>query len=441
MTLPRYSSYKDSGVEWLGKVPSHWASPPLWTLFRRTKRVGYEGEQLLSVYRDYGVIPKSSREDNFNKPSDDLSTYQLVEHGDLVINKMKAWQGSVAISEHRGIVSPAYFVYQSTNTENGRFFHYLMRSPQYTAGYLSLSKGIRVNQWDLEPEYHSRMPVLIPPPDEQAAIADFLDRETGKIDALVAEQERLIALLAEKRQAVISHAVTKGLDPTAPMKPSGIDWLGDIPAHWEVRALKHIVSTPITDGPHETPDFSDEGIPFVSAEAVSSGKIDFGKIRGFISEADHKRYSEKYKPQRNDIYMIKSGATTGVTAIVDTDADFNIWSPLAAIRCGEGSIPRFALNFMRSKNFQEAVTLNWSFGTQQNIGMGVIENLSVTIPPINEQIKIAERLELMTAMFDKLISEANKAISLLQERRTALISAAVTGKIDVRGQARKEKAA
>jgi type I restriction enzyme S subunit len=241
-----------------------------------------------------------------------------------------------------------------------------------------------------------------------------------------------VELLAENRQAVISHAVTKGLNPNAKMKDSGIEWLGEVPEHWGVRAIKHVVSTPVTDGPHETPNFPDEGIPFVSAEAVSSGKIDFTKIRGYISEVDHLRYSEKYCPQRGDIYMVKSGATTGVTAIVETDIEFNIWSPLAVIRCGEVSLPRFVLNFMRSKNFQEAVTLNWSFGTQQNIGMGVIENLAVTVPPLEEQQIIAAFLDSETAKFDTLTAEANRAIALLQEHRSAMISAAVTGKIDVR---------
>jgi type I restriction enzyme S subunit len=209
-------------------------------------------------------------------------------------------------------------------------------------------------------------------------------------------------------------------------KDSGVEWLGEVPEHWDVRAIKHIVSIPITDGPHETPNFPDEGIPFVSAEAVSTGVIDFSKIRGFISESDHFRYSQKYLPQFGDIYMVKSGATTGITAIVEVDREFNIWSPLAAIRCGKRAIPRFILNFMRSKNFQEAVTLNWSFGTQQNIGMGVIENLAVTLPPIPEQQTIAAFLDCETAKIDALITEQQRLIELLKEKRQAVISHAVT---------------
>ncbi len=209
-------------------------------------------------------------------------------------------------------------------------------------------------------------------------------------------------------------------------KDSGVDWLGEVPAHWEVAAIKHIVSTPVTDGPHETPEFIDEGVPFVSAEAVSSGEIDFSKIRGFISEADHDCYCQKYKPEVGDIYMVKSGASTGTTAIVESDQEFSIWSPLAAIRYDEDSLPRFVLNFLRSRNFQEGVTLNWSFGTQQNIGMNVIENLQVTRPPLDEQTAIASFLDAETSKIDGLVGEQRRLIELLKEKRQAVISHAVT---------------
>ncbi|KVT45611.1 hypothetical protein WK52_14430 [Burkholderia multivorans] len=268
---------------------------------------------------------------------------------------------------------------------------------------------------------------------EQTAIAAFLDRETSKIDALIAEQEKLLELLAEKRHATISHAVTRGLNPDVPMKDSGVEWLGEVPQHWAVQSIKHLVSVPITDGPHETPNFLDEGIPFVSAEAVSGGFINFEKIRGYISTEDHQRYSAKYKPQLNDIYMVKSGATTGVTAIVESDTEFNIWSPLAAIRCDKQKAePYFVLAALRSRNFQEGVTLNWRFGTQQNIGMGVLGDLRIALPPLSEQREIAAFLALETPKLNVLSVEAERMIALLKERRSALIAAAVTGKIDVR---------
>lgn len=209
-------------------------------------------------------------------------------------------------------------------------------------------------------------------------------------------------------------------------KESGVEWLGEVPEHWEVLPLKRVVAVPITDGPHETPQFVDEGVPFVSAEAVSSGRIDFSKIRACISEEDNTRYSQKYSPKLHDIYMVKSGATTGITAIVEGRTNFNIWSPLAVIRCGEEAVPHFVLNFMRSRNFLEAVTLNWNFGTQQNIGMRVIENLPCTLPPLSEQQTIAAFLDRETAKIDALIAEQQRLMALLAEKRQATISHAVT---------------
>jgi len=209
-------------------------------------------------------------------------------------------------------------------------------------------------------------------------------------------------------------------------KTSGVEWLGDVPEGWVVLPLKRIVSVPITDGPHETPQFVEEGVPFVSAEAVSSGQIDFTKVRACISPEDNDRYSKKYSPKLHDIYMVKSGATTGVTALVEDRTDFNIWSPLAVIRCNNGSVPHFVLNFMRSRPFLEAVTLFWSFGTQQNIGMGVIENLACTVPPLPEQTAIAEFLDRETGKIDELVAEQRRLMELLKEKRQAVISHAVT---------------
>lgn len=219
-------------------------------------------------------------------------------------------------------------------------------------------------------------------------------------------------------------------------KDSGIEWIGQVPEHWAIPALKFLLSTPITDGPHETPVPAEpqDGIVFISAEAVSSGRINFSKAWGYISRADHKRYSRKYKPQQGDIYMVKSGATTGITAMVEDNREFNIWSPLAAIRANSETAPKFLLYALRSTEFQAGVALNWSYGTQQNIGMNVLENLPLPIPPYKEQATIAATLERETARIDALIGKAEQSITLLKERRSAFITAAVTGQIDLRGK-------
>jgi type I restriction enzyme, S subunit len=217
------------------------------------------------------------------------------------------------------------------------------------------------------------------------------------------------------------------MKPYPKYKYSGVEWIGDVPERWDILPIKYVVKIPVTDGPHETPELLNEGIPFISAEAIKNDKIDFGKKRGFISIEEHKRFSEKYKPQKGDIYMIKSGATTGNIAVVETDDEFNIWSPLAAIRPDlKKTTTKFLFHFMKSINFFESIEIGWSFGTQQNIGMGVIENLPIVAPSIEEQISIAAYLDRKTTQIDNLISKKQKLIELLKEERAAIINQAVT---------------
>lgn len=443
MKTKPYSSYKDSGIEWLGEMPTHWEVKRLKNVIRANIT---DGPHETPVFIDKG-IPFLSVDgiqegeltfENCRYISIDAhhnySKKAKIEIDDILLGKA-ASIGKVArvkVEFEFSIWSPLALIKPKLSEITPAYLEFLLKSTltQYQIQQLStLNTQQNISMRDI-PKFIFLMPNI----EEQTAIANFLDRETSRIDNLINEKANFIKLLKEKRQALITHAVTKGLDLNAKMKDSEVEWIGNVPEHWVVCAIKHIVLIPITDGPHETPNFYDEGIPFVSAEAVSSGIINFEKIRGFISHEDHLKYSQKYKPKQGDIFMIKSGATTGITAIVETDIDFNIWSPLAVIRCNEKSHPYFVLNFMRSYNFQEAVALNWSFGTQQNIGMGVIENLSVTVPPIEEQTTIANFLDRETSKIDMIVNEVNHSIDLLKEHRSALISAAVTGKIDVRDQ-------
>ncbi|PTL22122.1 restriction endonuclease subunit S [Shouchella clausii] len=196
---------------------------------------------------------------------------------------------------------------------------------------------------------------------------------------------------------------------------------------WKVLKIKRVLDTPITDGPHETPELLDEGIPFLSAESVKKGKLDFNFKRGYISQEDHEKYIKKCKPQRDDIFMIKSGATTGNVAMVETDEEFSIWSPLALIRADKKKIlPKYLYYFIGSVAFREQVEISWSFGTQQNIGMKVIENLFISVPPIHFQEKLVQYMESKVVQIDKLVEMKEKKISLLEQQRQSIITEAVT---------------
>ncbi len=275
--------------------------------------------------------------------------------------------------------------------------------------------------------------VPVPPLLEQQSIVNFLDYKTYQIDQFIANRQRQIELLNEQKTSLINKAVTEGINKDTLMKESGLNWLPLIPDNSNVISLKHLVKTKITDGPHLTPKDVESGIPFISAEAIQNHTINFNSKWGNISKEDHLLFSKKCKPQNGDIFIVKSGATTGKVAYVNTEIEFNIWSPLALVRADEKKIKSIYLfYFIISKSFQEQIQFSWSFGTQQNIGMGVIQNLKIIVPTLEEQNIIIDYIKSETKNFDELILKYQNQVNLMQEYRTALISQAVTGKIDVR---------
>lgn len=210
-------------------------------------------------------------------------------------------------------------------------------------------------------------------------------------------------------------------------KPSGIEWIGEIPFHWDRLRIKSLVSTKVTDGPHETPEWKLEGIPFISAEAIKGNQIDLNYKRGYISDEQHQEYCKKSKVEKGDILFCKSGSTTGKSAMVETNADFGIWSPLAIIRADNKKINnKYLFQFIQSSLFRIQVETAWTFGTQPNIGMSSLENLWIAIPSIQEQIQIAKYLDYKTKQIEILIAYKQKLIALLQEERVAVIIHAIT---------------
>lgn len=434
--LKAYPKYKDSGVEWIGEVPEGWEVARI----KRTAQIATDRCNTIPAGMTYIGLEDVESCSGQLKPTattsrqSDDSTVGMFKEGDVLYGKLRPYLRKCITGPVDGTCSTEFLVLKPSSVLPAWLQNWLL-SPDVNQQIEAGCDGAKMPRADWE---HVGS-IHIPAPDkaEQGVILAALDRETARIDALIQKKTRFITLLKEKRQALITHAVTKGLNPNVKMKDSGIEWIGQVPEGWAIPALKFLLSTPITDGPHETPVPAEpqDGIVFISAEAVSSGRINFSKAWGYISRADHKRYSRKYKPQQGDIYMVKSGATTGITAMVEDNREFNIWSPLAAIRANSETAPKFLLYALRSTEFQAGVALNWSYGTQQNIGMNVLENLPLPIPPYKEQATIAATLDRETARIDALIGKAEQSITLLKERRSAFITAAVTGKIDVRNAA------
>ncbi|WP_082108893.1 restriction endonuclease subunit S [Azospirillum thiophilum] len=442
MTYPRYTDTKDSGMAWLGEMPSHWSLVSIKALYRFVKRQDNADAPVLSVYREYGVIEKSSRSDNNNKTPDDLSLYQTVLEDDLVINKMKAWQGSLGVSKIHGITSPDYAVFEKIHSEVSGYLHNLLRSNAMPSVYRLISNGIRNEQWRLEPDKFLQIKVPLPPHTEQNAIVAFLDRETAKIDALVAEQERLIELLKEKRQAVISHAVTKGLNPDAPMKDSGIEWLGKIPMNWRIVRLKFVaeVQGGVAKGREiENSDAID--VPYLRVTNVQDGYLDLDDIATIQIES---RELERFLLKNGDVLMNEGGD-------FDKLGRGHIWKGEIENCIHQNHVfavrPKYIesewLNLQTSADYGRFYFMSRS---KQSTNLASISSTNICefpmiCPPPTDRAILVKHVYKETVKLDTLITEAQRAIDLLKERRAALISAAVTGQIDVRGLVESEAAA
>jgi type I restriction enzyme S subunit len=423
-----YPAYKGSGVEWLEEIPAHWD-------VKRLKRLGFiryglgePPEQLpegLPFIRATNIVRGrvTARDMQFVDPEDvPWERDPILRTGDIIVVRSGAYTGDSAIipREYDGPIAGYDMIVRPRSHSAGRFLSWTLLSRYVLEAQIELA-SLRAAQPHLNAEELGALLILCPPASEQQAIAAFLDRETARIDALVAKKEALIALLQEKRTALITRAVTKGLDLTAPMKASNVDWLDEIPSHWKALPLKRWVATKITDGPHETPELVADGVDFISAEAVSNGRVDFERRRGFITPSLHSYYCHKCRPVRDDILICKSGATTGKLARVVVDFEFSIWSPLAVVRPHRSrALPRFLEMALGSGYVQEQIRRTWSAGTQPNISMGDLEQLFVIAPNLDEQTEILDYIDHEVGSFDALIAHVQEAIDRIKEFRTAL---------------------
>ena len=412
----KYESYKDSGVEWIGKVPSHWEV----AAFKR--KITINNGKDYKDFLDEEIYPVMGSGGCFAY----CSKY-MFDGEALLLGRKGTIDKPLYINGKFWAVDTMFYAIPHKDL-NCKFAYYLALTFPFQL-YSTSTALPSMTQTDL-----GNNPIAFPPIVEQQAIASYLDKKCDRINTAINTQKKKIELLNELKQTIITNAVTKGLNPDVATKDSGVEWIGEVPNHWEVCKTLHCFSQPITDGPHETPELFPEGIPFVSAEAVScgNGSIDFNHIRGFISEEYYRECCKKYTPQKDDVYMIKSGATTGKVAMVDTDIKFTIWSPLAVFRCNQQKmLPKFLFHSLTCPFYQVQVELGWNYGTQQNIGMRTLEKLYLIVPPINEQHDILSYLDEKLADVNSQISKTFRRIELLQELKQSIITEAVTGKIKV----------
>ena len=445
MSFPRYPEYKDSGVEWLGRVPKHWEVKPLRQVGPLLKGSGGTKEDLVDagmpcvrygdLYTTHSFVIHRAR--TFVS-HDRAPNYTPLQHGDVLFaasgEKLEEiGKSAVNLIGEAACCGGDLIVLRPRLAVHAPFLGYACDSQPSAMQKASMGRGTTVKH--IYPDELKRLAIVLPPPVEQAAIAAFLDREIAKIGALVAEQQRLIELLQEKRQAVISHAVTKGLNPDAPMQDSGIEWLGQIPAHWETAPLKHVVSR-IVDCPHETPTYSPDGDYLVIRTAdLERGVLDTHKAYR-VGEDEYRTRIRREALLRDDVVYSREGERWGHAALVPESARYCLGQRMMQFRVREQLCePAFLMWQLNARNVYVQGELDTVGATSPHVNVGTIRNFRLAIPPLAEQGRIASFLRIQLACLDALVGEGEGAVALLDERRAALISAAVAGQIDVRSVA------
>lgn len=419
---------KDSGIEWIGEIPKEWKIDKIKYHLKRNEPKNHGNAIVLSVYRDYGVIPKDSRDDNHNVTSEDTSKYKYVKKGQLVINKMKAWQGSLAVSDYNGIVSPAYFIYDFTDEEyNHKYFHYLVRSC-YKEEFKRISGGIREGQWDLSPEAFANTLALLPPLVEQKYIANYLDIQCSEIDATAEDIQKEISLLEDYKKSVITEAVTKGLNPDVEIKDSGIAWIGEIPKGWKIIRLKYITNS-IGDGLHGTPNYDDLGtIFFINGNNLGNRKISITEKTNRLTEKEYKKCGV-LKLDKRTLLMSLNG-TYGTLSMYDNEP-IMLSKSVGYINVCNKETKEYLYYFLQSPLAQSQMKISLAGTTIANLSLATVRNLKICLPSICEQQQIAEFLDTKCSEIDVLIADKKRQIDILAEYKKSLIYEYVTGKKEV----------
>lgn len=431
-----YSEYKNTDEEWLKKIPTSWGFFAAKRIFASIRKSAVSSDEQLAASQKYGVVPQSlMMELNGSKVMLALKgteSFRHVEKNNFVIS-LRSFEGGIEHSNYEGCVSPAYTVLKSKVDIYFVYYKYLMKCNSFIAALQSSTDSLRDGK---SISYEQFGTIFLPycSIEEQQKIANFLDHETAKIDTLIDKQEKLIELLKEKRQAVISHAVTKGLNPDAPMKDSGVEWLGEVPAHWVVSRLgfhsKKIGSGKTSRGGAEI--YQSEGILFLRSQNIYDEGLRISKNEStYISDEIHlEMQNTKVRP--NDILLNITGGSIGRTCLVpEYINEANVNQHVCILRFKK-ILSEYMSFVLKSSATKEQIDVLQVGGNREGLNFEQIANLKFCLPPITELNEINSFIKNYLVKFEWLNLKANNAIELLKERKTALISAAVTGKIDVR---------
>jgi|AP82_1055514.scaffolds.fasta_scaffold06266_3 type I restriction enzyme S subunit len=426
-----YSLYKESGVEWMGEIPSGWKVERIKYVFSKREEKSSTGEEeLLSVTIHEGIVPRREyiKEDDHISRSSSLVGYKICYKDDLVNNIMKMGFRCLGISDYDGIVSPGYSVFHFSDKKNiPKYWNYLLRTDLYVTEYKKRSKGIQESRMRLYDDYFVDIYTLIPTIQEQQQISNYLDHKTQQIDSLIEKTQKKIELLKEQRTSLINQVVTKGLNPDVEMKDSGVEWIGEIPSGWDFKRLGFGIDTivPMRDKPE---DLSGE-IPWVRIEDKDGRYITKSKTSQGVSRDTVKKMNLKVYPVGT--VLCTCSCSFGTTLIVK--------EPMVSNHTFIGLVPK--INILTSEFifyllgvYKDELERLSSGSIQQYLSRDNFKSLKVLYPPLQEQQQIVEYLDEQTQKIDSTLEKETQRIDLLKEYRQSLISEVVTGKVDVRDE-------
>lgn len=400
---------------------------PLKYFLRPVERTGFATSQVLSVYRDHGVIPKDSRSDNYNKTPADLSRYQLVRAGDLVVNKMKAWQGSLGVSSHEGIVSPDYLVCEISGQVHPPYLHHLLRSAPLVGDFKSRSKGIRPAQWRLYWEDLAQVQVNVPPLDEQHRIADFLDAEITRNDALISARERQLALLTQRFLARVFDAV-RGANESGTRKDSGLDWLGSIPSPWPVMPVTYQFEALLGKMLNQERSHGAHLAPYLRNTNVQWDKVDTDDLLLMDFPPEERK---RYALQPGDLLVCEGGEPGRAAIWQGHTREVYYQKALHRVRARSYSSARWLFYCLRAATSQNVFAVEGNTTTIAHLTGEQFRAHRFPFPERNTQDQLTAKLDADNQSQQQLEKLLHQQLTLLAERRQALITAAVTGQLDV----------
>lgn len=424
--MERYNEYKDSGVQWLGEIPSHWDMQRWRFLLTENKVKNTDCKVKVQLQFKYGDIVRKANQDEDAGVLETISKYTVVAPDDIMINGLNLnydfISQRVAQVRENGVITSAYVSLRPTSLACSRYYTYFLKSMDFKKMFHGMGTGIRLTL-----SYNELKNQFIPFPSiaEQQAIADYLDTATAKIDEAIAQQQKMIDLLNERKQIIINNAVTKGLNPGAPMKDSGVDWIGEIPEHWEITKLKKkskiILGKMLSNAPGNKYEY-------FCAKDVHYGCADDSDLKQmFFSDTER----EQYKVNYGDMLIVEGGAGAGGCAIYKGTKTAYIQNSIMIVRGNEDMVNEYICSFMQSINQRGYVEFICNKATIPHFTKEKAGGVNIAVPPIEEQNKIVKYIEKMCAPIDNAISSAAKQISLLQERKQIIINDVVTGKVKV----------